>query len=136
MRRFARHPVIGIVEALADETSEVPVDDLIHDPPAVAGGLDHSREAQFREVLTDRGARRPGGLRQRRHVGRTARQKPQQVKPRGIGQHSEDVTGRLQPGAIRIDPVIETRRWRRNGLGHVHLPRPTATATTLQSCPV
>lgn len=79
--RFAGHAVVGVAEAFLHHTGEVAVSETVDDVAALAASGDQPSEAQFGQMLADRGTGGAGGAGERGDIGFALGQKPQQVQP-------------------------------------------------------
>jgi hypothetical protein len=91
--------VIGVEQGLADERADVGVTGPVEHAAAVPAGAHQPGEAEFRQVLGDRGARDPDGLGERADVVLPRRQQPHQTQPGGVAEHPEGPDGGLHLGA-------------------------------------
>ena len=73
---LAGHAVIGVIDCLDDEACDVAVADSVDHAAPFAAGLDEPGEAQFCQVLADRGARCADRVCQCAHIGLTRREQP------------------------------------------------------------
>lgn len=97
VRRQRPNLVIGDVQGLADQASQMPVTQGVDHATAVLAGNDQTGQAKLRQVLTHGSPRRTRGLGQGRDVGLTPAEPLHQRKARAIGKQSQHRRGDIQP---------------------------------------
>lgn len=92
--------MVGHAQCLSDQPPQVPMAQAVDHPTPFFATGHQTRQPQSGQVLADRGPRRTAGLGQRRHIGRTLAQAPQQRQTGAIGEQTQHLHGRRQPLAI------------------------------------
>jgi hypothetical protein len=106
MDGFAGDPVVRVVDGFLDEPDQVPVMKRIDHVPAILARIHEPAETEFGKVLAHHGTRNAGLCSQFGHGFWSLGELPEQVQPRGFGEHPQRSGGRVQqfrPGRDRMD---------------------------------
>lgn len=90
VRRPVAQPVVGDVERLVHQAPQMSVAQRIDHPAALLARGHQPREAQPRQMLADRGPRRPAHFRERADVSLAAGQRVQQGQPGAVAEEGQE----------------------------------------------
>ena len=93
MTRGPGPDMLGVMDAVHDQLTDVIAGKLVKDLGTLAARRDESGHPQLREMLGDRGLGFADPLSQLQHGRFSVEQQPEQTEAGRIGQHSEDLDG-------------------------------------------